>query len=421
MLLDCQLMRSRLTRVTTGKSYILVINSGSSSLKFSLLDVKSEAVIASGIAERLGTAEALLKLSTKSAKNIREQLPNADHRAALRRVIDHLTTLAASEVDAIGHRIVHGGEFFRDAVLVDDEVLKKIEALSDLAPLHNPPGAQGIRVASELFPNKPQVAVFDTAFHQTLPPHAFHYAIPAEFYTKYRARRYGFHGTSHQYVTSELARRLSRPIEELQMIAAHLGNGCSATAVKQGKSVDTTMGLTPLEGLVMGTRSGDVDPSLHLFLQQKTSLDLEEVTDLLTRKSGLLGVSGVSHDMRSVVEAIESGNHQARLALDLFCYRLARAILGLAAGLERIDALIFTGGIGENSSVVRSKTLQHLAILHPEIDQGWNERNGQDSDGRITKGAGLACFVIPTNEELMIARQTAALALGGQSPITNDK
>jgi acetate kinase len=414
-------MRSRLTSVTTGGRYILVINSGSSSLKFSLLDVKPEAVIASGIAERLGTAEAFLKFSAKSSENICEQLPNADHRAALRRVIDRLSSLAASEVDAIGHRIVHGGEYFRDAVLIDDEVLKRIEALSDLAPLHNPPGAQGIRVASELFPNKPQVAVFDTAFHQTLPPHAFHYAIPAEFYAKYRVRRYGFHGTSNQYVTSELARRLSRPIEELQIITAHLGNGCSATAVKGGKSVDTTMGLTPLEGLMMGTRSGDVDPSLHLFLQQKMSVSLEEVTDLLTRKSGLLGVSGVSHDMRSVIGAIESGNDQARLALDLFCYRLARAILGLAAGLERIDALIFTGGIGENSSVVRSKTLQHLATLHPEIDQGWNERNGQDSNGRITKGAGLACFVIPTNEELMIARQTAALALQSQSRITNDK
>ena len=406
--------------MTKGALYILVINSGSSSLKFSLLEVRSEAVIASGIAERLGTAEAFLKFSAKSSKNIGEQLPNADHRAALRRVIDHLSTLAASEVNAIGHRIVHGGEYFRDAVLIDAEVLRRIEALSDLAPLHNPPGAQGIRVASELFPNKPQVAVFDTAFHQTLPPHAFHYAIPAEFYAKYRVRRYGFHGTSNQYVTSELARRLRRPIAELQIIAAHLGNGCSATAVKRGKSVDTTMGLTPLEGLVMGTRSGDVDPSLHLFLHQKKNLSLEEITDLLTRKSGLLGVSGVSHDMRSVVEAIELGNHQARLALDLFCYRLARAILGLAAGLERVDALIFTGGIGENSAVVRSKTLEHLAILHPEIDQAWNERNGQHSNGRITKEAGLACFVIPTDEELMIARQTAALALGDLIGMTNE-
>jgi acetate kinase len=234
-------MRYTLTGVTMGRS-ILVINSGSSSLKFSLLVVESEAVIASGIAERLGTAEALLKFSAKSSQNVCERLPKADHRAALRRVIEHLSTLAVSEVDAIGHRIVHGGEYFQDAVLIDDEVIKRIEALSDLAPLHNPPAVQGIRIASELFPNKPQVGVFDTAFHQTLPPHAFHYAIPAEFYAKYRIRRYGFHGTSHQYVTGELARRLGRPIEELQIIAAHLGNGCSATAVKQGKSIDTTMG-----------------------------------------------------------------------------------------------------------------------------------------------------------------------------------
>ena len=408
-------------RRDNGSMHIMVINSGSSSLKFSLFDVRSESVVATGIAERLGTVEAVLKFSGNDSEKMEEPIPSADHRSALRRVINRLSIGAIKEVDAFGHRIVHGGEYFRKPVLIDDEVLKRIEALSDLAPLHNPPGAQGIRVASELFPNKPQVAVFDTAFHQTLPPHAFHYAIPAEFYAKYHVRRYGFHGTSIQYVTSELARRLRRPIEELQIIAAHLGNGCSATAVKQAKSVDTTMGLTPLEGLVMGTRSGDVDPSLHLFLHQKRSLSPEEITDLLARKSGLLGVSGVSHDIRSIVEAIELGNDQARLALDLFCYRLARAILGLAAGLERIDALIFTGGIGENSAVVRSKTLQHLAILHPDIDQAWNERNGQHSNGRITKEAGLACFVIPTDEELMIARQTAALALGRQSGMTDDK
>ena len=371
--------------MTIQRYYLLVINSGSSSLKFSLLDVKSEAVIASGIAERLGTAEAFLKLSAKSSQNIREQLPNADHRAALHRVIDHLPTLAASEVDAIGHRIVHGGELFRDAVLVNDAVLNQIEALSDLAPLHNPPGAQGIRVASELFPNKPQVAVFDTAFHQTLPPHAFHYAIPAEFYAKYRARRYGFHGTSHQYVTSELARRLSRPIEELQIIAAHLGNGCSATAVKQGKSVDTTMGLTPLEGLVMGTRSGDVDPSLHLFLQQKMSLNLEEVTDLLTRKSGLLGVSGVSHDMRSVVEAIDSGNHQARLALDLFCYRLARAILGLAAGLENCAReRVLRVSAADPSATVRKNERREIFRTHRTMD---HTARAQDRRDRIFESA----------------------------------
>jgi acetate kinase len=407
--------------VTTGVRHILVINSGSSSLKFSLLDVQSESAIASGIAERLGTKEASLNFSANSAEKVGEALPNADHRAALRRVVDHILALVPHEVDALGHRIVHGGEYFRDAVIVDDEVIKRIEELSDLAPLHNPPGAQGIRVASELFPEKPQVAVFDTAFHQTLPPQAFHYAIPPEFYSKYRVRRYGFHGTSNQYVTQELARRVGRPLTELQVLTAHLGNGCSATAVKQGKSVDTTMGLTPLEGVVMGTRSGDVDPSLHLFLHEREGLSLREITDILTRKSGLLGVSGVSQDMRSILQAIDSGNDRARLAVDLFCYRLARALLGLAAGLERIDGLIFTGGIGEHSAIIRARTLKHLQILRPEINETWNEQHGQESNGRITEETGLACFVVPTNEELMIARQTAALALRRQSRMTNDR
>jgi len=401
--------------VTTGVRHILVINSGSSSLKFSLLDVQSESAIASGIAERLGTKEASLNFSANSAEKVGEALPNADHRAALRRVVDHILALVPHEVHALGHRIVHGGEYFRDAVIVDDEVIKRIEELSDLAPLHNPPGAQGIRVASELFPQKPQVAVFDTAFHQTLPPHAFHYAIPPEFYSKHRIRRYGFHGTSNQYITQELARRLGRPLTELQVLTAHLGNGCSATAVKQGKSVDTTMGLTPLEGVVMGTRSGDVDPSLHLFLQEREGFSLGEITDILTRKSGLLGVSGVSQDMRSILQAIDSGNDRACLAVDLFCYRLARALLGLAAGLERIDGLIFTGGIGEHSAIIRARTLKHLQILRPEINETWNEQHGRESNGRITEETGLACFVVPTNEELMIARQTAALALRRQS------
>jgi acetate kinase len=393
------------------KPQILVINSGSSSLKFSVLEVRSESVLVSGVAERLGTTEALLKLSATHAERIEEPLSHADHRAALRRVIDHLRALLPNEVEAVGHRIVHGGEYFRDAVIIDDEVVKRIEELSELAPLHNPPGAQGIRVASELFPDKPQVAVFDTAFHQTLPPHAFHYAIPPKFYSRFRIRRYGFHGTSTQYVTQELARRLGRPLGELQLLTAHLGNGCSATAVKQGKSVDTTMGLTPLEGVVMGTRSGDVDPSLHLFLQEREGLNLKEITDLLTRESGLLGVSGVSQDMRSILQAIDAGNARAKLAVDVFCYRLARALLGLAAGLERIDGLIFTGGIGENSATIRARVLQHLQILQPAINQRWNEQHGRGNDGRITEETGLSCFVIPTNEELMIARQTAALVL----------
>jgi acetate kinase len=409
-----------MANVTTGRSQILVINSGSSSLKFSLLEVQSESVVANGIAERLGTDEATLKFNAKGAEKIEESLPNADHRAALRRVIDHLRVSVVNEADALGHRIVHGGEYFREAVIIDDEVIKRIEELSDLAPLHNPPGAQGIRVALELFPQKPQVAVFDTAFHQTLPPHAFHYAIPPRFYSKYRVRRYGFHGTSNQYVTQELARRLGCPLTGMQVLTAHLGNGCSATAVKQGKSVDTTMGLTPLEGVVMGTRSGDVDPSLHLFLKEQEGLSLAEITDMLTRESGLLGVSGVSQDMRSILQAVDSGNHRAQLAVDLFCYRLARALLGLAAGLERIDGLIFTGGIGENSAIIRARVLKHLQILRPEINETWNEQHGRETNGRITKETGLAGFVIPTNEELMIARQTAALVLRHQSGMTNE-
>jgi acetate kinase len=390
--------------MTANGPLILVINSGSSSLKFSVLEVEAESVLVSGIAERLGTTEALLKLSDTDAKKIEEPLPDADHRAALRRVTDQLRARLRNEIDAVGHRIVHGGEYFRDAVIIDEEVVKRIEELSDLAPLHNPPGAQGIRLASELFYGKPQVAVFDTAFHQTLPPRA-------RFYSEYRVRRYGFHGTSNQYVTQELARLLERPVSELQLLTAHLGNGCSATAVKQGRSVDTTMGLTPLEGVVMGTRSGDVDPSLHLFLQEREGLKLGEITDMLTRESGLFGVSGISADMRSILQAMEDGNARAELAVDLFCYRLARALLGLSAGLERIDGLIFTGGIGENSAVIRARVLNYLKVLRPEINEQWNRVHGRGNQGRITEETGLACFVVPTNEELMIARQTAALVL----------
>ena len=395
--------------MSTKESPILVINNGSSSLKFSVLDPKSEAVSSSGLAERIGTEEALLKMTDLEQVSHQEKLGRADHRSALLRVIEILSKKGQFDCRAIGHRIVHGGEYFRDPVLVTDSVLQKIEELAVLAPLHNPANALGVRVAADLFPGKPQVAVFDTAFHQTLPPYAFHYAIPYEHYEKYRIRRYGFHGTSHQYVTLEAARRLGKPYSQMQFISAHLGNGCSATAVKNGQSVDTTMGLTPLEGLVMGTRSGDVDPSLLLFLQEREGLRLAEIVEILTRKSGLLGVSGVSHDMRSVIAAADDGNARAKLAIDLFCYRLGRAILGLASSLTSIDAVIFTGGVGEHSAFIRSKVLSHLAILHPEIDAKLNDQNGKNSDGRITTGSGLLCLVIPTNEELMIARETERL------------
>jgi acetate kinase len=385
---------------------ILVINNGSSSLKFSVLDPKSETLLASGAVERIGTEQGSLQMTDMQHQNHQEKLPLADHRSALLRVIGILSETGQFDCKAIGHRVVHGGEYFRDPVLVTESVLQKIEELAALAPLHNPANALGIRVAADVFAGKPQVAVFDTAFHQTLPPYAFHYAIPYELYEKYRIRRYGFHGTSHHYVTVEAARRLGKPYEQTQFISAHLGNGCSATAVKNGQSVDTTMGLTPLEGLVMGTRSGDVDPSLLLFLQEHEGLRLGQIIEILTRKSGLLGVSGVSHDMRSVVVAADKGNARAKLAIDLFCHRLGRAILGLASSLASIDALIFTGGIGENSALVRGKVLNQLAFLKPDIDPKLNDKNGKYSEGRITMGSGLLCLVIPTNEELMIARQT---------------
>jgi acetate kinase len=388
---------------------ILVINCGSSSLKFSILDPETEAALASGIAERLGTGGAGLKMVDLDGGKHSEAIPDADHRAALLRIIELLGGSEKLKIKAVGHRIVHGGEDFRGPVLVTEGVVKRIEELADLAPLHNRAGAQGIRIATELFSDKKQVAVFDTSFHQTLPAHAFHYAIPYEYYEKYRIRRYGFHGTSHHFVVLQAAKRIGKPIEETQFISAHLGNGCSAAAVRYGQSMDTSMGLTPQEGLVMGTRSGDVDPNLHLFLQEKEDHQLREITETLTRKSGLLGVSGVSQDMRAVIAAAETGNKRARLAVDLFCYRLARSVLGLAAALSSIDALIFTGGIGENSAAVRAQTLTHLAILHPELDQKLNEAHGKGGDGRITGHTGLLCLVIPTNEELMIARETALL------------
>ena len=334
------------SNMSTDKPPILVINNGSSSFKFSVLDPRREAMLASGVAECIGTDHGALKMTDLEQVSHQEKVALPDHRSALLRVIRILSTGGRFDCRAVGHRVAHGGEYFRDPVLVNDSVLQKIEELAVLAPLHNPANALGIRMAADLFPGKPQVAVFDTAFHQTLPPYAFHYAIPFEHYEKYRIRRYGFHGTSHHYVTMEAARRLGRPYNRTQFISAHLGNGCSATAVKNGQSVDTTMGLTPLEGLVMGTRSGDVDPSLLFFLQEREGLRLAQIIEILTRKSGLLGISGVSHDMRLVIAAADNGNARAKLAIDLFCYRLGRSILGLASSLTSIDAVIYTGGIG---------------------------------------------------------------------------
>ncbi|MFP4283160.1 MAG: acetate/propionate family kinase [Opitutales bacterium] len=382
---------------------ILVINCGSSSVKFALIEIESEALVVTGLAERLGSAEARLTWKT-GGERAEKALPEADLTLALREIIavlpgDHV-------VRAVGHRLVHGGERFSRSVLIDAEVLAGVEACNPLAPLHNPANLQGVRAAQEVFGQTPQVAVFDTAFHQTLPREAFLYAVPYDWYETDGVRRYGFHGTSHRFVAEEAARRLGRPLESLSLITAHLGNGCSACAIEGGQSVDTTMGISPLEGLVMGTRSGDVDPSLHEFMASRRGWSLERVMQALNRESGLLGLSGLSNDMRTLVEAAASGNDRADLAINVFAYRLAKAIMGLTAALTKLDAIIFTGGIGEHSPLVRARTLENLLVLGLKLDESLNVQNGEEGTGRISSVDSPTCLVVPTNEELMIARES---------------
>jgi len=386
---------------------VLVINCGSSSLRFALVEPSNGAVVRHGYAERLGTEQA----SIATDETASTPLPaRAGHGQALERILDELR---GHDVSAVGHRVVHGGEAFSDSVVLDARAIESIRACSDLAPLHNPANLSGIEAARRAYPAVPHAAVFDTAFHQTLPPRAYLYAVPYELYEKHRVRRYGFHGTSHRYVAGEAARRLGKPLSELELLTAHLGNGCSATAVRDGRSVDTTMGLTPLEGLVMGTRSGDVDPNLHEFLVEHTGATLASVTDLFNRKSGLLGLSGTSNDMRTLLEARERGDARAGLAIDVFCHRLAKALLALTASLTRVDALVFTGGIGEHAAAIRAQTLAALGVLGASVDPALNARHGAESAGRITReDSRLAALVVPTNEELVIARETARLAFG---------
>ena len=384
-------------------SAVLVINSGSSSLKFSLIDGNREEVLVQGLAEALGSADAALHVARPDQAKETRAIPGAHHSQAMAAVLE---VIEEFHIAAVGHRVVHGGEAFSESVLIERKTLAAIRACVPLAPLHNPANLAGIEAAKERFPALPHVAVFDTAFHQTMPPQAFHYALPHALYENHRVRRYGFHGTSHRFVSAEAARLLGDDPANLQLITAHLGNGCSACAVKNGHSVDTTMGFTPLEGLVMGTRSGDIDPNLHEFLANTLEKSLGEITAMLNRESGLLGISGLSNDMRTLAASAETGHVRAGLAIDVFCYRLAKGLLGLAAGLDRIDALVFTGGIGEHSAAVRAKTLSHLQILHPVIDAEHNRIHGRASNGRITAStSGLLTLVVPTNEELVIARE----------------
>jgi len=386
---------------------VLVINCGSSSLKLAFVEPGTGELQSRALAERLGTAQASFTIDHRGALPLGAA---AGHAEALDRI---LAEIGPRPVAAVGHRVVHGGEAFSDSVVLDAEVIARIESCSELAPLHNPANLRGIRAALERYGALCHVAVFDTAFHHTLPPKAYLYAIPYELYQKHKIRRYGFHGTSHGYVAGEAARRLGKPPAELQLVTAHLGNGCSATAVRGGASVDTTMGFTPLEGLVMGTRSGDVDPNLHEFLADRTGCSLSEVTDLLNRKSGLLGLSGSSNDMRTLLLASERGDVRAKVAVDVFCYRLAKAVLALSAALDRLDALVFTGGIGEHAAPIRAQTLAELRLLGPVLDPGLNAQHGATTNGRIThESSRLLALVVPTNEELVIARETARIAFG---------
>ena len=394
---------------------VLVINSGSSSVKFALFIPGIGERLMEGIAERLGTPEAVLRVQWFPGDVVEELLPQATHRAVVARLLDQLGDAdhAHHHLLAAGHRMVHGGERFTCSIRVDDAVIAALRSLSHLAPLHNPANLAGIEAVRSVLPDLPQVAVFDTAFHQTMPPYAFRYAVPDEWYSQYGVRRYGFHGTSHRFVSERAAVMLGRPANELRMVTAHLGNGCSATAVRDGVSVDTTMGLTPLEGLVMGTRSGDVDPGLLGYLAERTGQSVYALTEALNEESGLQGLSGVGNDMRTVVAAAAEGNERARLAIDVFVHRLAKAIAGLVVGLQRLDALVFTGGIGEHSAVIRGLVLGWLGFLGVAEDHQANAEHGQHTGGRISLPGPVVALVVPTDEELLIARDTADLIAGG--------
>jgi acetate kinase len=392
---------------------VLVVNSGSSSIKFAVIHPGSGERLMEGIAERLGSPDVVLRVRRGQAAGVEERVPGTAHDVVAW-VLSHLDhpDQAGPRLLGAGHRVVHGGEQFTSSVLVDDDVIAAVRSFSDLAPLHNPANLAGIEAVRAVLPELPQVAVFDTAFHQTMPPHAYRYAVPEEWYTRHGVRRYGFHGTSHRFVSAQTAAMLGRPLQELRLVTAHLGNGCSATAVRDGMSVDTTMGLTPLEGLVMGTRSGDVDPGLLSYLAGQTGRHVDELTRALDADSGLLGLSGVSNDMRTVLASARGGDGRAQLALDVFVHRLAKAVSGLVVGLQRLDALVFTGGIGENSALVRSLVLGRLDFLGLAEDAEANSDHGRHTGGRISLPGPVLAMVVPTDEELLIARDTARVIQG---------
>lgn len=393
---------------------ILVINCGSSSLKYQLINSDSEEVLAKGLCERIGAEGSVLTHKTKDGRKevIEEPMPN--HTIAVKLVISALTDeeygciKSLDEIGAVGHRIVHGGENFSESVVITEETIKAIEECSDLAPLHNPANLIGVNSCREIMGDIPMVAVFDTAFHQTIPEKAYMYGIPYEYYEKYKIRRYGFHGTSHQFVSQHAAEMLGKDIKDLKIIVCHLGNGASVTAVQGGKSVDTSMGLTPLEGLLMGTRSGDIDPAVVEFICKKEGLTVEETLNILNKKSGMLGLTGISSDARDVEAAVKEGNERAILTVQSYAYRVAKYIGAYTAAMNGVDAICFTAGLGENHRLLRERVVAYLGYLGAELDEVKNDVAGEDAVVS-TDTSKVALLVVPTNEELAIARETKRL------------
>ncbi len=392
---------------------VLVLNCGSSSLKYQFIDMENENVLAKGLCERIGIEGSVLTHKANGSEKVFNE-PMKDHTDAVRMVIDALLNKeygvinSVDEISAVGHRVVHGGESFSGSVVITEAVKKALEECVALAPLHNPPNLIGINACEKLMPNTPQVAVFDTAFHQTMPEKAYLYAIPYEYYEKYKIRRYGFHGTSHRFVSAEAAKMCGKDIKDLKIITCHLGNGASLAAIKNGEVVDTSMGLTPLEGLVMGTRSGDLDPAVVTFLMNKENLDVKGIDNVLNKKSGVLGVSGVSSDFRDIEKAANEGNKQAKAALDMFYYRVAKYIGAYTAAMNGVDAIVFTAGLGENSASARAAICEYVEFLGIKLNAEANAKRGSALQ-ISTEDSKVKVFVIPTNEELVIARDTKEL------------
>ena len=396
---------------------VLVINCGSSSLKYQILDMTNESLLCKGLVERIGMDGSVITHEKIGMDKVKTEVPMKDHKDAIEQVLaavqdkDHGVVKSMDEIGAVGHRVVHAGEKFAKSVLITDEVVKALEECVDLAPLHNPPNLLGISACQQLMPNTPMVGVFDTAFHQTMPPESYIYAIPYEYYQKHGIRRYGFHGTSHKYVAERASKMLNVNLDDLKLITCHLGNGASVSAIKRGKCIDTSMGFTPLEGLVMGTRGGDIDPAIVTYIREKENLPQGKANEILNKKSGVLGISGVSSDFRDLEEAVADGNERAALALKVFAHKVRFYIGAYIAEMNGVDAIVFTAGVGENDVSMREIICNNLGNLGIKLDPVKNKVRGKETiisadDGRVK------ILLIPTNEELMIARDTYDIVIG---------